>query len=306
MSTDVGIDWRQDYDAARAEAREKGRLVLLHFFLADRPLCKTMEDETLSHPDVARVAREKFVSVRIDVDAKPELFDATIGGHGGLATCVVDPDGDVVSALPGFAAAESFRRFLDAAERGYPALAAARAESAKSPADLTKLHALGEAYRKLDSLRRSEACYRKALDAGATEPRPILASCHERLARFRVLRGRNLEARKHLDAYRALDPQGALPWMDRILLTEGLTLAIERKHPEAARVLRDALQRFPSSEEADHLMFALGFVLHQDRQDKPAMETFEAALKKFPSSPWVGPIREQMEHIRNPQPDHTH
>lgn len=306
MSNDVGIDWRTDYDAARTEAREKGRLVLLHFTLAGRPVCKTMEDETLGHADVARVARDRFVCVRIDIDAKPELFDATIGGRGGLATCVVDADGDVVSALHGFAAAEPFRRFLEAADRGYAALAAARRASDQAPADLARLHALGEAYRKLDSLRRSEACYRKVLDAGAAGPPPIVASCHERLARFRVMRGKNLDARKHLDAYRALDPKGELPWTDRILLTEGLTLAVERKHREAARVLQEALRRFPSSEEADHLMFALGFVLHQDGQDKPAMEIFESALKKFPASSWIGPIREQIEHIRNPQPDHIH
>ena len=306
MSNDVGIDWRKDYDLARTEAREKGRLVLLHFTLAGRPVCQTMDDETLAQADVARVARERFVCVRIDVDAKPELFEATIGGRGGLATCVVDADGDVVSALHGFAAAEPFRRFLETADQGYAALAAARRDAAQAPSDLSKLHALGEAYRKLDSLRRAEACYRKVLDAGAAEPRSILASCHERLARFRVMRGKNLEARKHLDAYRALDPQGALPWTDRILLTEGLTLAVERKHRDAARVLQEALRRFPSSDEADHLTFALGFVLHQDGQDKPAMEAFESALKKFPASPWIGPIREQIEHIRNPQPDHTH
>jgi tetratricopeptide (TPR) repeat protein len=306
VSTDVGIDWRKDYDLARAEAREKGRLVLLHFTLAGRPLCKTMEDETLAHADVARVAGEKYVCVRIDAEAKPELFDATIGGRGGLATCVVDADGDVVSALHGFAGPEPFRRFLEAAEKGYPDLAAARRDSSQAPADPAKLHALGEAYRKLDSLRRAEACYRKVIEAGTTEPRRVVASCHERLARFRILRGKNLEARKHLEAYRALDPQGALPWTDRVLLTEGLTLAVERKHPDAARVLRDALQRFPSSDEADHLMFSLGFVLHQDGQDQPALETLEAALKRFPQSFWVAAVKEQIEHIKNPQPDHTH
>jgi len=306
VSTDVGIDWRKDYELARAEAREKGRLVLLHFTLAGRPVCKTMDDETLAHADVARVAGERFVCVRVDVDANPGLFDATIGGRGGLATCVVDAEGDVVSALHGFAPAEPFRKFLEAADQGYAALAAARRDSAQAPGDPARLHALGEAYRKLDSLRRAEACYRKVLDAGSTEPRAVVASCHERLARFRVMRGKNLEARKHVEAYRALDPQGGLPWGDRILLTEGLTLAVERKHQDAARVLREALRRFPSSDEADHLMFALGFVLHQDAQDKPAMEIFEAAVKKFPASPWIGPIREQIEHIRNPQPDHTH
>ena len=306
MLNDVGIEWRKDYEAARTEAREKGRLVLLHFTLAGRPVCKTMDDETLAQADVARVANGRFVCVRIDVDAKPDLFDATIGGRGGLATCVVDADGDVVSALHGFAGPEPFRRFLEAADRGYPALAAAREDSAREPADLTKLHRLGEAYRKLDSLRRAEACYRKVLDAGAAEPRPILASCHERLARFRIMRGKNLEARKHLEAYRALDPQGALPWTDRILLTEGLTLALERRHREAAAVLQEALKRFPSSEEADHLTFALGFALHQDRLDKPALEILESGVKRFPESFWIPAMKEQIEHLRNPQPDHTH
>ena len=306
MSTDVGIDWRKDYDAARAEARDKGRLILLQFTLAGRPVCKTMDDETLSHADVARVAREKFVSVRIDVDEKPELFEATIGGRGGLATCVVDADGDVVSALHGFAGPEPFRRVLEAADRGYAGLAAARQESARAPADPAKLHALGEAYRKLDSLRRAEACYRKVIDAGTTEPVRVLASCHERLARFRVMRGKNLESRSHLEAYRKLDPQGTLPWTDRILLTEGLTLAVERKHKEAAKVLQEALRKYPSSDEADHLTFALGFVLHQDGQDKPALETLDAGVKRYPESAWVSAMKEQIEHIRNPQPDHTH
>jgi len=306
VSADVGISWRSDYDAARKEARDKGRLVLVHFFLAGRPVCKMMEDETLAHAEVARVANEKFVCVRIDVDAKPDLFDATIGGRGGLATCVVDPDGDVVSALHGFAGPEPFRRFLESADRGYPGLAAAREDSARAPGDLTKLHALGEAYRKLESLRRAEACYRKVVEAGAAAPPRVLASCHERLARFRVMRGKNLEARKHLEAYRALDPQGSLPWTDRILLTEGLTLAVERKHQDAARVLQEALRRFPSSEEADHLTFALGFVLHQDGQDKPALEALEAGVKRFPDSFWIPAMKEQIEHIRNPQPDHTH
>jgi tetratricopeptide (TPR) repeat protein len=306
VSADVGIDWRKDYDLARAEAREKGRLVLLHFTLAGRPLCKTMEDETLSHPDVARVASERFVSVRIDGESRADLFDATIGGRGGLATCVVDADGDVVSALHGFAGPEPFRRFLETADRGYAELAAARQESGRAPADPAKLYALGEAYRKLDSLRRAEACYRKVIEAGATEPIRIIASCHERLARFRVMRGKNLDARTHLEAYRALDPEGSLPWTDRVLLTEGLTLAVERKHKEAARVLQEALRRFPSSDEAGHLMFALGFVLHQDGQDKPALETLEAGVKRFPESFWAAAMKEQIEHIRNPQPDHTH
>jgi hypothetical protein len=128
----VDIDWRKDYESARAEAREKGRLILLHFYLEGRPVCKTMAEETFGHADVARAAREKFVSVRVDVDARPELFEATIGGRGGLATCVVDGEGDVVSALHGFAAPAAFLRFLERAETSSVAVKSAREAAAKA------------------------------------------------------------------------------------------------------------------------------------------------------------------------------
>jgi tetratricopeptide (TPR) repeat protein len=298
----VQIDWRKDYESARAEAREKGRLLLLHFVLEGRPVCKTMAEETFGHADVARAAREKFVCVQVDVDARPELFEATIGGRGGLATCVLDGDGDVISALHGFAAAAAFLKFLERAEASAVAVKAARDEAAKSPG-APALRALGEAYRAGDSLRRAEECYRKVVDLG---PGPDAAASHERLARLRVLRGKNLEARRHLEEARRLDPEGKATAVDRMLLTEGLAFAIERKHQDAARVLRDALKRFPSSEETDHLLYALGFVLHQDSQDKAALEILENAQSRFPQSPWIPAIREQLDHIRNPQPDHTH
>src|SRR5260221_8873809 len=122
----MGVDWRKDYEAARAEAREKGRLVLLHFFVPGRPLCKTMDEETFANDGVARVAAERFVSVRVDAEVRPELFEATIGGRGGLATCLVDGDGDVASTLHGYAPPEAFLRFLEFGERGYGTVKAAR------------------------------------------------------------------------------------------------------------------------------------------------------------------------------------
>ena len=296
------IDWRKDYEAARAEARGKGRLILLHFYLEGRPVCRTMAEETFGHADVARAARERFVSVRVDVDTRPELFEATIGGRGGLATCIVDGEGDVISALHGFAAPAAFLKFLERAEKSAGAVKSAREAAASSPGAAT-LRALGEAYRAGDSLRRAEECYRKVVELG---PGPDAAASHERLARLRVMRGKNLEARKHLEEARRMDPEGKATAVDRLLLTEGLALAIERKHQDAARVLRDALGRFPASEETDHLLYALGFVLHQDAQDKAALEVLEGALKRFPESPWAPGVREQIDHIRNPQPDHTH
>lgn len=304
----IQVDWRTDYDAARAEARGAGRLILLHFFLADRPLCKAMDEETFAHAEVTRALRERYVCVRADVDAQPQLFESTIGGRGGLAGCVVDADGDVVSALHGYAGPQAYLLFLRKAQDAYGRLKSAREEADKDREDLAKLYALGEAYRAAGSLRRADECYRAVVERPAKDAASVRAAAasHERLARFRVNRGKNLDARKHLAEARRLDPAPRAGWTDRLLLTEGLILAIERKHLEAVAVLKDAVSRFPSSEEADHLHFALGFVLHQAGQDKPALEVFEAATKRYPESSWLPAIREQIEHIKNPQPDHVH
>jgi tetratricopeptide (TPR) repeat protein len=299
-----GIDWRTDYDAARVEARQKGRRIVLHFYMTGRPICRAMDEDTFGQSEVARVVRDKFIGVRMDVEARPELFESAIGSRGVLATCVVDPDGDVLSELRGYAGPQVFLKFLDRAESGYSALKSARDALAGAPGDPALNFALAEAYRSSGSPRRAEDCYRKASLGPPTSP--AVPASHERLARLDVMRGKNLEARTHLEAARKLDPQGKATAGDRLMLTEGLILAVERRHAEAAAVLREALRRFPASDEADHLLFALGFVLHQGNEDKPALEALGEAVRRFPQSSWLPAVKEQIEHIQNPQPDHTH
>jgi tetratricopeptide (TPR) repeat protein len=214
-----GIDWRSDYDAARVEAREKQRRVLVHFTMPSRETCRLMEEMTLARPEVVRAVREKFVGVRLDADSKADLFEAAIGSRGVLATCVMDPDGDVISELRGFVGPQEFLGFLEKAERGYAAIRAARDSLASAPEDPALNFALGEAYRAADSPRRADECYRKAI-AGAPSGPPVAAS-HERLARLRIMRGNNLAARAHLEAARKLDPEGKAAPTERLLLSAG-------------------------------------------------------------------------------------
>lgn len=307
-----GLDWRKDYEAARTEARDKGRLILLHFSLEGRPLCRTMDEETFASDDVIRIAGEKFIPVRADADAQSGLFNSTIGGRGGLATCIVDAGGDVISALHGYAGPQTFLRFMERGEAGYAQVRSARGAAEKSPGSLLAQFALAEAYRAADSLRRAEECYHQVVDLSAGKKEldeaslRAAASSHERLARLRIMRGKNLDARRHLEEARRLDPDGRRCSADRLMLTEALTFVVERKHLEAAEVLQRALQRYPDSGEADHMLYALGFALHQVSQDQPALEALERVQRQFPQSPWTAAVREQIEHIRNPQPDHAH
>src|SRR5258708_257467 len=184
-----GIDWRTDYDAARIEAREKGRRIVLHFFMTGRPICRAMDEETFGQAEVARVVRDRFIGVRMDVEARPDLFEAAIGSRGVLATCVMDGDGDVLSELRGFAGPQAFLQFLAKAESAYSAVKAAREALAAAPADAVRNYALAEAYREADSPRRAEECYRKVL-AGTSAP-PALAASHQQLPRPKWMRGRN-------------------------------------------------------------------------------------------------------------------
>ncbi len=294
------IAWSHEYEAALAEAGKADRRVVVHFQMKSRPLGQAMSEETFSQPEVIRRSAA-FLNVWIDIDSRPDLFDRLLGGKGGLATCIVDGEGDVVSALPGFAGPKEYVLFLDRAEKGYVALRAARE---KSPAGPEAMVALAEAYRSLESPRRAEECYRKVIErAPGTGPAAV---AHERMARYRVGRGKNLEARKHIEEYRKIDPDNRQGRADRILLTEGLAFYVERKFAESRRTLEEALAKFPASPEADHMMVSLGVVLHESGDDPRAMPLLEEMLRRFPDSPWAIEARQRIEHIKNPPADHAH
>lgn len=289
------ISWAIDYESGLLEARERGMLLVVHFYLRDRPLAGEMEAKTFAAPEVVRRAAA-FVNVRIDLSRRPELYEAAIGGRGGLSTCVVDGTQDVVSVLPGFADAPTYVRFLERAGRDYGRLKAARGKAASG--DAAALLELGEIYQALESPRRAEAVYRQLL-AESKHP----AAAHERLARLRIVQGKNLEAREHLDAARKL---GAGDREDRLLLTEGLVLAQELKPEEALRTVEGAIEKFPKSPEADQMLLALGYVLHDLKQDARAMASLERLLRDHTDSPWVYAARERIGHIKNPPPGHEH
>ncbi len=294
----AGIDWAKDFEAAQAAAKAADRRVMAHFQLKGRPLCRAMDEETFTDGAVA-AACARFVCVKIDIEAQPALFDRAVGGRGGLGTAILDGTGDVVSVLPGYAGPQGFLLFLEKAEQGYPALKAAKdaAGGGSGP------YALAELYRELDSARRAEECYRKAIEGG--EPKWAALS-HERLARMRVNRGKNVEARRHLEEYRKLDAEDRFGASGRALLTEALAFNVERKYPEAIHVLEEGLKKNPDGEEADLMVITVGIAEHELGRLKEAQKALEGMLGRYPKSRWAPLAREMIEHIKKPPPDHPH
>jgi tetratricopeptide (TPR) repeat protein len=310
LAAEAGIAWRRDYGAALVQAQKHRRLLVVHFWLEGRPLVQAMSAETFAHPEVVKVSNEKFINVKVDINARPELFEKTVGGRGGLATCVLDAGGDVVSVLPGYADAPAYLQFLTKAEKGYEKLKAARAAAGRSPKDVGALCRLAQAYEDLGSLRRAEEEFENVIRLGSQRPAGdavrFVCLSHERVARLCALRGKNLDARKHVAAYRQADPDNHLGRLDRILITEALIFWIERRFSDSVRALEEGMRRFPSSAERDRMLLAMGVVLHESGNDPKALEALEKLLKEFPVSPILSQAREQIAHIKNPPPDHQH
>ena len=306
------IAWIKDYETALAQAKRQGKLIVAHFWLEGRPLHKAMDEETFSNPEVVKFSNERFLNVKINIGARPELFEKTMGGRGGLGTCVLDGSGDVVSSLPGYADSSTYLAFLRRADRGHAKLKIARAAAAKSPRNPAVLITLAETYEALGSPRRSEELYGKVLglgERGKGMPEPLaryVATAHERLARFRALRGRNLEATHHVGEYRKVDRDNRFRRLDRILLTEALVAWMERRFTASIRILEDALARYPASQERDHMLLALGTVIHEGGEDQRALEILLKLIKDYPQSPTIVQAREQIAHIKNPPLDHQH
>jgi tetratricopeptide (TPR) repeat protein len=264
-----------------------------------------MADETLAAAEVARLSRAEFVNVKVDIAARPDLFRDKIGGRGGLATCIVDAEGDVVSALPGFAAAPAYLAFLKRAAEGYARLKAAREaarEAARSaPEDPAALLDWAETYLALESFRRAEEVYERIVGMGTATAgqRRCAAVSRERLARACAGRGRNLDARVHLEEYRKLDPENALGRGDRIALTEAMILSIERRVTDAVRVLEEALRRFPQSEERLPMLLVEAVCRHESGENQRAMEMLEELAREHAGTVWGTRARERIAQLQS-------
>ena len=68
-----GINWMSDIEAAKREAAQTGKLVLIHFWSDACPPCIYMEQNVFPDPNVAAAIHRNYVPVKIKVTDKPEL-----------------------------------------------------------------------------------------------------------------------------------------------------------------------------------------------------------------------------------------
>ena len=94
----IGVAWRSNLDAAKIEAAQSGRLLLLHFWTQSCAPCKMLDQNVLSQPQVGAAVERDYVPVKIDADASPAL--AHMFHIDRVPTEVVlTPQGNIVATL---------------------------------------------------------------------------------------------------------------------------------------------------------------------------------------------------------------
>ena len=108
------IAWREADARAFEEARAQGRLVLLSIQADWCHWCHVMNDTTFRDPSITSRLNERFVTVRAEADARPDLADR-YGMWGWPATILLTPEGEEIVAVRGYRDARAFAAILDRA-----------------------------------------------------------------------------------------------------------------------------------------------------------------------------------------------
>jgi thiol:disulfide interchange protein len=105
-----GLPWRKDLHAAKQEAANAGKPVLLYFTATWCGPCQEMARDTWPRPEVA-AALESVIPVKVDVDEHPDVAQSfDVAGIPRLQ--LLNPDGALGATREGFATADELIAFL--------------------------------------------------------------------------------------------------------------------------------------------------------------------------------------------------
>ncbi len=103
-------DWTEDLFT---RAQSEKRFVILDLEAVWCHWCHVMEHETYGDPKVQKLLKAKYIPVRVDQDANPDL-SSRYGDWGWPATIVFAPDGSEIAKIRGYIPAPQMAAFLQA------------------------------------------------------------------------------------------------------------------------------------------------------------------------------------------------
>jgi uncharacterized protein YyaL (SSP411 family) len=111
-AADGGIAWQGWSESAFAQAKQENRFVLLDLGAVWCHWCHVMERDTYGNPAVADLIRARYVPVRVDQDARPDLSRRS-EDYGWPATVVFSADGREIVKLRGYVPAARMIAILE-------------------------------------------------------------------------------------------------------------------------------------------------------------------------------------------------
>ena len=120
------VKWRTDYTAARKEATETGRALLLDFGTEACFWCKKLDATTFRDPKVVKLLNERFIPVKIDAQKHRQLTDA-LGIESYPTLVLASAEGKVIGRHVGYADVAQLTALLNKAPAPAPVPVAAMA-----------------------------------------------------------------------------------------------------------------------------------------------------------------------------------
>ncbi len=108
---EAGIQWRYNYAAARQEAKEKGRPLILDFGRQGCMWCNILDQKTLSDPTIIKTINENFIALKVDGDLEPKLVKI-LDIEAYPTVILADSDGKILGTMTGFTEAPNFQEKL--------------------------------------------------------------------------------------------------------------------------------------------------------------------------------------------------
>lgn len=101
------VAWRSDYNAARQEAKEKKRPLILDFTTENCFWCNKLESTTYRDPAVLKLMNERFIPLKLDAMQNPQLTEA-LRIQSFPTLIMAAPDGKILGTIEGYVEAPKF------------------------------------------------------------------------------------------------------------------------------------------------------------------------------------------------------
>ena len=112
------FEWEEWSQASFERARRERKYILLDGAAEWCHWCHVMDDTTYVDPEVGRILRERFVAIRVDIDARPDIAER-YGEWGWPATILFSPDAEEIGKYRGYLAPQELVTILRGVERAH-------------------------------------------------------------------------------------------------------------------------------------------------------------------------------------------